>query len=138
MPNYWYIETNKKKQTRLRSVIYDLNQGEDITLAIFQRKLAAKREHRFHKLFEGYNGDMEDVIAIHEYLPSEFKSFASNHAALKEQLASIYEIRNNYEISNIEIAPDCYGCIHDRPGQRDHMECPTGCLHTPELCFTCN
>ncbi len=31
----------------------------------------------------------------------------------------------------------CYGCIHDRPGQKDHMECPTGCLHAKEECSMC-
>lgn len=32
---------------------------------------------------------------------------------------------------------DCYGCLNEYSGQKDHMECPNGCLHNPENCFIC-
>jgi len=46
-------------------------------------------------------------------------------------------IKAKYSLSLIEIAPACYGCRYDRPGQRDHMECSTGCLHNPDICENC-
>lgn len=30
---------------------------------------------------------------------------------------------------------DCYGCANELGGQRDHMDCPSGCLHDKESCF---
>jgi hypothetical protein len=31
----------------------------------------------------------------------------------------------------------CEGCRIDAPGQRSHMECPTGCLHDDDHCPDC-
>ena len=45
-----------------------------------------------------------------------------------------HEIFIMYNIEIIGKAPNCYGCRHDLGGQRDHMECNTGCLHNSDYC----
>lgn len=37
----------------------------------------------------------------------------------------------------LEKGNKCYGCLYDRMGQNDHMECNSGCLHDPETCIIC-
>ena len=37
----------------------------------------------------------------------------------------------------IEKLSDCYGCAHENCGQKNHMECPTGCLHDKTSCWHC-
>jgi len=137
MPNYWYTLTNTRNKTQARLLIY-VPQGENIMSAIFQDKLLSKRNQRFDKIFREYTGNMEDTLAIHEYLPSELKVFASDHDAMKSQLASVYEILTKYKFTHIELAPDCNGCIYDLPGQSEHMDCISGCLHSPDFCYKCN
>jgi hypothetical protein len=53
---------------------------------------------------------------------------------IKQEIVSIEEIREKYEIMDITIVSDCIGCIYGAPGQRSHMESPTGFLHDPEKC----
>lgn len=55
----------------------------------------------------------------------------------KDNLATISELSLKYEIVGIYMSSSCYGCRYDRPGQDDHMECDTGCLHDPDLCSWC-
>jgi hypothetical protein len=138
MPTYWYSETNKRTGAKKRRILYLESEGVDTMSAVFQDKLDAKREQRFRNILYDYAGSMDDAEAIRNFLPSEFKNYAENLDTLKAQMASMYEIQANYAFSDIEIAPNCYGCLHDCPGQRDHMECPSGCLHSPDTCFTCN
>ena len=40
--------------------------------------------------------------------------------------------------TKIEKLSDCYGCAYECGGQKDHMECPSGCLHDKTSCFECS
>jgi len=123
MANYYYILSKKTVCNHsLRHVIYfskDNNMSEDIQMVIFNDILEKKREARFNKLSKDHCGD-DDMTA------------------LRKKLCSLNEIREKYEITNIELAPSCCGCLNDCCGQNDHMECPTGCLHDKESCSVCN
>jgi len=136
MSNYWYTLT--KTNYSRRFVITNV-QSENIPALIYQELLNIKRNFRYNKLFQNFDFDyINDEEAIRNYLPDQYKQYANDLDKLKEQLASLYEICKCYTISNIEIAPNCLGCIYECPGQRDHMQCPTGCLHDPSTCYECH
>lgn len=50
---------------------------------------------------------------------------------------SVSSIKRRYIISNMILAPKCFGCLHDRMGQKEHMEHPDGCLHNADFCDGC-
>lgn len=39
-----------------------------------------------------------------------------------------------YFIFKVQKEPFCQGCLYNCLAQRDHMDCPNGCLHDPEFC----
>jgi len=47
------------------------------------------------------------------------------------------EIIRKYKIYDIEVTESCFGCVNGCCGQKDHMECPSGCLHDMKTCATC-
>lgn len=53
-------------------------------------------------------------------------------SSLREQQPS-----SLFEITDIENAPKCLGCLYDRPGQEEHMDCVSGCLHDMQ-CNICS
>lgn len=136
MPNYWYTLTHNNNFTH-KNVVYGVSSLESVANTILMNLLDVKRENRLEKLLTDFNEDIKNVDALYHYLPDQYKQYASNVELLKQQMASLHEISGLYTISNIELAPDCYGCINDCGGQRDHMECPTGCLHDSTHCFSC-
>lgn len=69
------------------------------------------------------------IARLRENLPLQYKPYANDLNKLKDEMASLYEVSELYEVCDVEPAPNCYGCLYDCPGQRDHMECPTGCLY---------
>jgi hypothetical protein len=140
MPNYWYTlrKTKNINSTPQRCTIHNVKPGSDVIESIYQDLLANKRNSRYDKLFSNFDfKNINSIQAIRDYLPIQYKQYANNFDKLLDELASMYEISQLYNISNIELAPNCYGCIYDCPGQQDHMECPTGCLHDPKTCFEC-
>lgn len=134
MPNYWY-QLCKEQEAPELCVIYTSNIVENVTALIFAQLLDRKREHRLSKLLADLDvKDLDNAEARRNYLPDQYKGYANDLEKLKEQMASLYEISQLYHICDIKVAPDCYGCLYDCGGQRDHMECPTGCLHNSQEC----
>ena len=142
MPNYRYSLTLKyplpAKNIHGRHIVHVHDDDDDVLSAILYDLLEELRRDRLDRLMKNYNGDVEDAEALRKYLPSEYRILADNLDLLEMSMASLYEVVNMYEISNIEQAPQCYGCLYDRMGQKDHMECDTGCLHDKETCFLCS
>lgn len=155
MSNYRYTLTKTAKRSKSNKrrkcnddksssivvkIIEHVPEEIDVNYAILKQLLNIKRSHRLRKLTDEYKDTTENVEAFRAYLPMEYKQYANNPNLLLEQLASMYEITHKYNITNVEAAPDstkCYGCLYDCMGQKDHMECNTGCLHDPQFCYTC-
>lgn len=144
MPNYYYTLTKSRSKSRefnnsqTQSTRYIFSTSEiNVKQAILRELLTNKRESRYYKLMQKYDGNVDDAKALREYLPMRYIPYVDNLDLLKEILASPHEIIQLYEISNIEPAPTCQGCLYDCMGQRDHMECNTGCLHDPIMCGNC-
>jgi hypothetical protein len=57
----------------------------------------------------------------------------------KKKNKSFDEVVSKYQILNIEpiTNPNCDGCLYSASGQRDHMDCPNGCLHEKDMCLIC-
>lgn len=135
MPTYFYTISKGGYNGERRYIQASDENG--IYLTIIKYELECKKKKRFDKLLKDFTGDVTNSEEIEEYLPLPYKKYAYNMDKLKNKMCSIYEILHKYTINDIELAPDCYGCLHDSPGQRDHMECPTGCLHSKYTCSYC-
>jgi hypothetical protein len=138
MSNYWYTLTKKDKDFERRNVISSVASVEEIPNKVYQNLLEDKRIHLIDKLLINYHGSKRDIEALRFYLPSQYKEYADDLDRLGKQMVSLYEISEKYSISDIELAPNCYGCLYDLPGQKDHMECPTGCLHYASSYHVCS
>lgn len=136
--NYYYTILNKHTgektdhvATNIKHCIVEDSISNDKILSIMIHLfLVEKRVERFNQLVSDFKGDITDKHALENYLPREYKRYAYDVDLLMYQMASIYEIHNNYEIQDVKLAPKCFGCLYDRPGQRDHMDPYTGCLLT--------
>jgi hypothetical protein len=140
MPAYFYTITKGGYRAcdGERRYIYTTNEKDDILLTIIKYELERKRKERLDKLFKDFVGDSANGEEVEKYLPLEYKEYAYHIDRLKNKMCSIYEIVNKYTIKDVERAPnECYGCLNNSPGQRDHMECSTGCLHSKYTCFYC-
>jgi len=142
MSNYWYklknTNSNKRKHNDERNLIL-VDAEVDVVPTVLHSLLSKIREERLNKLLSLSDDETPpDPNTLREHLPSQYKQYADDINKLKEQMASLYEISQMYEVSDIQLAPTCIGCIYDCPGQLDHMECPSGCLHETELCFLCS
>jgi len=133
--NYYYTVTDKKKKDTYQNWIS--SNSDNIENDIWKVLVSQKREYRFNKLIKNYTGRSLYNKDFEEYLPSHFKEYAYNITLLENQLASIYEITKLYKISNIIPAPNCQGCLENCLGQKDHTDCPTGCLHDQDTCPLC-
>ena len=142
MSNYRYTiikQRNKRRKCISNSFVIELVQeGADVRSAILQQLLANKRDKRLKKLINGYNGDTNDLKSFRSYLPEEYRNYAHDLNFLSEQLASLYDITDKYRITDIISISQCRGCVWERMGQKDHMECNTGCLHDSRLCDICS
>ena len=134
---YTLTKLSTNKHFIKRNVICQATSIDDVPNEVYKYLLEDKRTHRINKLFINFNESRFNTEAVRAYLPSQYKRYAENLDQLKEQMISLYEISQKYIITDIELTPDCYGCLYDSPGQRDHMECPTGCLHDVTKCYTC-
>lgn len=163
---YYTLSENRGKalQPGERKILFDCPSFDDVIPYVYNSLLEQLRERRFAEFLEDiYSEDnsdtsYEDYLArlvekfendmckdekgtmkkLRDSLHEQYKPYAYNLHELKERLASLYEVSKKYAITNIEPAPDCYGCLYDCPGQRDHMECPGGCLHDTTLCDICD
>lgn len=70
---------------------------------------------------------------LHKFLQSQDPNSIDNIDQLREQMASLNDIIEKYTISNI-IKIECEGCVYGHPAQKEHMTCPTGCLHDHTYC----
>lgn len=105
---------------------------------IIERLLENVRQSRFNSLMSNYKGDINDIDNLKEYLPSRYQDYAYNLNILNDHMATFSEIASKYDISNIQPAPSCHGCLFNRPGQDDHLDCDTGCLHFSPMCTRCS
>lgn len=142
MVNYYYTLKKTSKilsddETKISREVISTDES-DVETAIMKKLLTIKRQARYFKLMKNYNGDDNDKEALYRYLPACYKSYVYDLPYLMEQLASLYEIQQQYKICDIEVAPDCPGCLFDCPGQKDHMQCNIGCLHNPMTCDCCS
>jgi len=146
MPNYRY---NLKQIDNSFNVILsdyhiihiDNNEhlsNDDIISAILLNLLEKERSNRYNTIMSNYNGDLNDINDIYNFLPIEYKAYAKNLDDLLSSMCSLDEIVDKYYITNIELITSCYGCLNERLGQKDHMECDIGCLHDPNTCFNCS
>ncbi len=108
------------------------------------------------KKFDDFTGDfhsLEDKIAFVKQkkyvIDSELG--AVSHSSLNDVLVPMYVVYDNYIITSIIAMFDdstdddpselfskkCYGCRYECSAQRDHMECPNGCLHDEKTCDDC-
>jgi len=56
----------------------------------------------------------------------------------KPQNVPMYKVYDAFALKGMQIIPQsCEGCKWDCPAQRDHMDCPGGCLHDSENCEVC-
>ena len=62
---------------------------------------------------------------------------AKTRDEIREVVVPGYAVTKRYAIVGIEETSGCQGCVYDAPGQRDHMECPDGCLHMKDMCDFC-
>lgn len=96
----------------------------------------------FNEQMEGFRGNPYSVPEVVNFLIEmgimslrdndfEFRKDVINH------VIPMYKVHNKWWIDGIEPTNDCEGCRYDYPGQRDHMQCSTGCLHDPHTCHLC-
>ena len=142
MSNYWYTLTNrhstKQKCHSGQRIVTGITSEDNVISTVLNRLLDTEREERLDRLLSGFDKDkVINVNGLRECLPVQYKQYADDLCKLKESMCSLYEISQMYKVSDIEIAPNCIGCLYDCNGQRDHMECPTGCLHERNLCLIC-
>lgn len=131
----YYCTVEKINEDVTARIICYARSEADVVSTVFEDFLSDIRKRRYRELVTGCSDKSAEGLRNH--LPPEFRKYANNKQLLKEAMASMYEVSHMYSLSNIELAPQCFGCLNNRPGQRDHMECPTGCLHNKDYCHYC-
>ena len=109
----------------------------DLRLILIHHQLEKKRNRRLNHLLLTYDGRLDNIEALRSHLPAIYRPWAGDIEGLKVQLCSIHEILTRYSILKIEETNPCYGCRHELPGQDEHLECNTGCMHDPTYCPSC-
>ena len=82
-------------------------------------------------------------------LSGPFSIFIEDNTSIQEKIykhlekiknQSFDKVVSKYEILNIESIknPNCEGCLYNTSRQRDHMNCPDGCLHEKDICLYCH
>jgi hypothetical protein len=140
LPNFNYIVINKRtgeRRERSIQIKWNICDSYDLILStIMTDFLVEIRVERFMEITRNFRGDLRDNTALEKYLPEEYKKYARDIDALIDQMASLYEIRNNYEIQ-LRDPPSgfnntkCFGCLSYSPAQIEHMDPQTGCLSNP-------
>lgn len=115
----------------------ELNEYDNIIDGCWRNFQEVKCASRYHKLTWNFMGDVTDVENFRHFLPPEYKYFAEDIEKLWNSLANFFDLSSKYSLSGIYITNACFGCQNDCAGQQDHMECNTGCLHDPNICFFC-
>lgn len=123
MPYYSYTRVNKSNGKSTVRTVYLSQPSDDIQRDLFNKEVSLKHQRRLEKLCDASQGQ--------DGLPHPFD------IKRDDQLACLYEIVKRYEIKDIKLEPNCYGCRENCGGQYDHEECSNGCLHDPETCPYC-
>src|SRR3989337_1520026 len=115
MPRFRYIVTNLITKNyclpKTTTGIITLDDSiTDVHSAILRHVLQCKRKSRHEKLLHNFTGDLTDVNSVVQHLPPIYKCYVEN---LEQEMASMYEIVSNYEISDIELMGECNGCINE-------------------------
>jgi len=143
MSTYSYTLSDARSGASSTGIICGIDSPSNVGPAVLHKELEKIREKRYQKMMKQYPFDEEDSEKVREYVPLIYKRYAKNREQLVRQMCSIYEINCIYSVSNIvvletlETFETCQGCIHQWPGQIDHMECPSGCLHDRSSCDIC-
>lgn len=145
MPYYYYRLKKQSKRPREdeREIIYAESIDDVVPKVLDQllRQIRAERLSRLrdqNKYLKGQNCfDPRFLINCRKHLPSQYIQYCNNISELNSSMASMYEISKVYTIYDIELAPKCIGCRYNWMGQRDHMQCPDGCLHDHKYCGEC-
>src|SRR5580765_6940464 len=105
MLNYTYIQENTITGKSKNEIIIGISKRTDIILVIQYNLLKCKRNSRYTKLFSDFDGDMEDIESVKEYLPIQYKKYVHDLKLLKSRLVSFIDIIKQYKIYDIKIAP---------------------------------
>ena len=124
--NYTYTCQNKVTRKITNGVLIDISPNRNSVKIIQYKMLNRKRDNRFNKLFSDFQGDINNVKQVEEYLPYQYKKYAGNMGLLRRNLLSLNYIVTKYKIT-VTKGSQCLGCLYDEPAQRSHMIEPHGC-----------
>lgn len=131
---YEMRETTTHKQ---KAYICKINIYDNILEGCWKDFQQVKQGHLFRKLTRDFEGDTSNVEKFRNFLPSKLKHLAHDIPRIKTFMTDVSKLSTRYKLISIYTSSACYGCQNDRPGQYDHMECDTGCLHSSDTCSYC-
>jgi hypothetical protein len=99
---------------------------------IWKLVLERERHRQYDVLF-----DSEEPTPELNMDSDRYAFYTYNPRNIQEELVSMADVMNMYNITDLKLESYCHGCVWDRPGQCDHMDCPTGCLHNASQCPLC-
>lgn len=82
------------------------------------------------RTFSLWVSENDNLIKVgYEYLQKE----------TSEEQKPLYRVYDTYALTELRVTTEsCEGCALGCGGQKDHMECPGGCLHDPSNCINCS
>ena len=135
MSKYSYVLTNRKNKAQSTETITlninCLNPYQEILTDL----LLKMQERRYTKLMYDFN-DLDQIII--GYTDNDMDKHHYDAHRIKSELACRYDVHKKYLITDIKKLSTCDGCVNDSPGQLDHMQCSSGCLHDWTSCESCN
>lgn len=134
MSKYSYLLTKRKNFSQTTEIITISFNCRDPYREIIEDIIKRKQERRYLKLMYDFNNNLEQIII--GYMSNKNDSYDAFR--IKKELACIYDIHQKYLITDIKKLSNCDGCSNDSPGQLDHMQCSSGCLHDRGSCELCN
>lgn len=138
----WFIVkyvSNRTQETD--SLFIQCERGSNILRKVRRRM----QRFLFEEKLADYRGDTDSVSEVIRFLigrrlVSEAQLANAQPQTISELIEAVspmYLVHDRWWIDSIEPTSDCEGCRYDCPGQRDHMDCPTGCLHDTLTCSLC-
>lgn len=124
--NYIYTYQNNVTGKTHEGYITNMPLRKNVIKAIQYRLLNTKRDNRIAELFFNFDGDINDPIAVQQYLPEQYKKYSNDIPLLRRKLLPFNHIVINYKITLTQ-GPQCLGCLYNESGQHYHMIEPHGC-----------
>ena len=119
------------------TIIGRVSPGDDLVQSGFSQI----QRNIFDEKFTTYEGDFNNVKSmirhIYPLVPHHFEDIITVRQLINK-IIPLYKVRIMYDITGIKEIPDCEGCQYDSPGQDNHTDCPSGCLHTSIYCDVCS